>query len=902
MRTPSTEIQTANLAIERALNNSQIMERGSVAQDVLGNLRNLTEHVLVYSYFGDSISQSAYYEAIQDAVSRAKRDKNLRLIWEFHDHLQKAISHYTPSETSSERLLLRYLESLYLLRRHSADNLNLNILNNLEMFPLDLDNTLQEYYSQISEKIDYFTIDSTTEFQKDRYYIRTAKPIFIDKRVYYELSFVLAMDNCSKHDRVIAFSKERIPDNYAVHLSMKSTSISICGRDVPVLIVANWRTSIRPCELNALLKILGKTPSVTSQLKSYQSLMDLLHLSGICLNELCELPDDDFIYMQSFIERSGENTAIEDLLCGCRKVLRNNLAGSNVLRYLLFKPRNKIIKDQLQERPNNWLGYLCLNNKCIPFEKNPFSSSLVKHIVSASDVVRCIDPEGCHADILAHKVFAQSEREREIYISDDKFDEYSNLDELIVLYNSSLHRRHENRKLVHESGQVFLRGNEADIEFVISKLIELSKTGVSGYSGSCQAWLSSNPSRIDDAAKESALRSMFESSKVALIYGSAGTGKTTMIDYVCSVLSGMKKCAIANTNPAVDSLRRRVHDPNCEFQTVAKYLAGDCEQDLLIVDECSTISNRDICDVFKKESYKLLLLVGDVRQIEAINLGNWFEMSRSFLPLKCIHEFEIPWRTTTDSLLNLWTSVRLIKPDIMEIMEANCISSDIDESIFEPIAYDEIVLCLNYDGLYGINNINRILQARNNTLSWHWGVHQYKVGDPILFNESNRFAPLLYNNLKGTISGINQNDNNEIIFDVAVEAPINEFTVIGYEGLTFISNIDGLATLRFSVSAIKDRDEEGSAANIVPFQVAYAVSIHKAQGLEYDSVKVVVTKDIEESISHNIFYTAITRAKKYLKIYWTPETQNHVIEALAVSSTNKDVCLLSNRCGFKMHP
>lgn len=296
------------------------------------------------------------------------------------------------------------------------------------------------------------------------------------------------------------------------------------------------------------------------------------------------------------------------------------------------------------------------------------------------------------------------------------------------------------------------------------------------------------------------------------------------------------------------------------------------------------------------------MLVGDVRQIEAINLGNWFEMSRSFLPLKCIHEFEIPWRTTTDSLLNLWTSVRLIKSDIMEIMEANCISSDIDESIFEPIAYDEIVLCLNYDGLYGINNINRILQARNNTLSWHWGVHQYKVGDPILFNESNRFAPLLYNNLKGTISGINQNDNNEIIFDVAVEAPINEFTVIGYEGLTFISNIDGLATLRFSVSAIKDRDEEGSAANIVPFQVAYAVSIHKAQGLECDSVKVVVTKDIEESISHNIFYTAITRAKKYLKIYWTPETQNHVIEALAVSSTNKDACLLSNRCGFRMHP
>ena len=33
----------------------------------------------------------------------------------------------------------------------------------------------------------------------------------------------------------------------------------------------------------------------------------------------------------------------------------------------------------------------------------------------------------------------------------------------------------------------------------------------------------------------------------------------------------------------------------------------------------------------------------------------------------------------------------------------------------------------------------------------------------------------------------------------------------------------------------------------------------QAQGLEYKSVKVVITEDIDEKISHNIFYTAITR-------------------------------------------
>ena len=75
------------------------------------------------------------------------------------------------------------------------------------------------------------------------------------------------------------------------------------------------------------------------------------------------------------------------------------------------------------------------------------------------------------------------------------------------------------------------------------------------------------------------------------------------------------------------------------------------------------------------------------------------------------------------------------------------------------------------------------------------------------------------------------------------------------------------------------RDND-SSNTIVPFQVAYAVSIHKAQGLEYNSVKIIITNEIEELITHNIFYTAITRAKEKLKIYWTPESEQHVLESL----------------------
>ncbi len=89
--------------------------------------------------------------------------------------------------------------------------------------------------------------------------------------------------------------------------------------------------------------------------------------------------------------------------------------------------------------------------------------------------------------------------------------------------------------------------------------------------------------------------------------------------------------------------------------------------------------------------------------------------------------------------------------------------------------------------------------------------------------------------------------------------------------------------------------DDDSLNTTVPFQVAYAVSIHKAQGLEYDSVKVVITDANEDNITHSIFYTAVTRARESLRIFWTPETQQGVLQSLGYSSDSKDVGILSSR-------
>ena len=72
--------------------------------------------------------------------------------------------------------------------------------------------------------------------------------------------------------------------------------------------------------------------------------------------------------------------------------------------------------------------------------------------------------------------------------------------------------------------------------------------------------------------------------------------------------------------------------------------------------------------------------------------------------------------------------------------------------------------------------------------------------------------------------------------------------------------------------------EDDKIKTVIPFQLGYAISIHKAQGLEYKSVKIVIPSSNAEKITHSIFYTAITRAKENLKIFWSPETMEKIVK------------------------
>ena len=296
--------------------------------------------------------------------------------------------------------------------------------------------------------------------------------------------------------------------------------------------------------------------------------------------------------------------------------------------------------------------------------------------------------------------------------------------------------------------------------------------------------------------------------------------------------------------------------------------------------------------VLEKARFKLLVLVGDVYQIESIYFGNWFDIARNFISKGSIFELTYPYRTQNRNLLTVWERVRNLDIAILEPMVKSKYSVRLDESIFSHAEEDEIILCLSYDGLYGINNINRFLQNRNPSPAIQWGIGLYKVGDPVLFNESDRFSPLIHNNSKGRIVGITT-EELKIWFKIELDCAINELDARGYDFELMDVSESGNSIIKFSVDKYRSTDEDDDYSDtVVPFQVAYAVSIHKAQGLEYRSVKIVITNEAEERITHNIFYTAITRAKENLKIYWSPETEKSVLGRLEVRDSRRDANLL----------
>ena len=153
-------------------------DRGFLSQNILSQLRNFVEYIALKEYFKDDEDPNDY-NLRTEALNGMRRHGNLKFLSDFHALLQKSVSHYTVDKDGAERLMLKYYEYLLKIKLYLKHAYNMDVLENINKFPLDTDKELSEYYEKIAEKIETNSSSEQLFSYKDRYYIQKVKPLAI---------------------------------------------------------------------------------------------------------------------------------------------------------------------------------------------------------------------------------------------------------------------------------------------------------------------------------------------------------------------------------------------------------------------------------------------------------------------------------------------------------------------------------------------------------------------------------------------------------------------------------------------------------------------------------------------------------------------------------------------------
>jgi exodeoxyribonuclease V alpha subunit len=384
--------------------------------------------------------------------------------------------------------------------------------------------------------------------------------------------------------------------------------------------------------------------------------------------------------------------------------------------------------------------------------------------------------------------------------------------------------------------------------------------------------------KIELAEKQKEAVLLAANSKVLIITGGPGTGKTTIITALLKIFQQLK-LKILLAAPTGRAAKRMSEATGWESKTIHRLLEfspqqGDfkknqddpLEADVLIIDEASMVDTLLMDHLLSAiPSRAHLILVGDVDQLPSVGPGHVLRdmiNSRIFTVVRLTEIFR--QAQTSMIIVNAHRVNQGEFPIVKEIEKKEIadfyfIEEEEPEKIlnqilalcheriprhfgFHPIR-DIQVLTPMHKGVIGSINLNIELQKRLNpdSQSITRGSKTFKLHDKVM-QIVNNYDKEVFNGDIGWVSRIDQ-ENRELTID--------------FEG-------------RFILYGTSDLDE---------LVLAYAISVHKSQGSEYPVVILPVTTQHYMLLQRNLIYTGITRAKKLVVLIGTKK-------ALAIAIKN----------------
>ena len=349
------------------------------------------------------------------------------------------------------------------------------------------------------------------------------------------------------------------------------------------------------------------------------------------------------------------------------------------------------------------------------------------------------------------------------------------------------------------------------------------------------------------------------SSKVMVLTGGPGTGKTTT---TLGIISAYKRagCRVILAAPTGRAAKRMSEATHMEAKTIHRLLeykppeGYQCneekplEGDVLILDECSMIDVMLMYNLLKAvPEHMTLILVGDTDQLPSVGAGNVLkdiidsgsipvvrltrifrqaQGSRIIMNAHRINKGEsIDMRGGKDS--DFFFASEETNEGIVERLVKYC-TANLPRYYQADALRDIQVLTPMQRGIVGAANLNQVLQEAMNPdgPALRRGGTNYRIRDKVM-QIRNDYDKEVFN---GDIGNI-----------VKVDLEERELTV-DFDGREVIYDVTELDEL----------------------VLAYATTIHKAQGSEYPIVVMPFSMSHFVMLQRNLLYTGVTRAKKVL--------------------------------------